>query len=310
MKTASFGRSFEPDLCNMPSPLFTGLPAMMQNLPFARHGVAMNYAGRVPMNRSEQVAKYVIETIHKGARAEFRCQQSAGEYDFDLTYADGIRAAVEVTRSTPQYSLQTLTKLRDLECSVGATACQHSWLVHPLPTARIRLVLKNVDRYLSAIESEGINQFLAEPGRESPSPSVSNILRCLQIVEGSTLLLPPPARIWVAGPSPSAKGSIVKAGDLQRAIEDEANKTDNKRKLAASQCRERHLFVYVDSLNTGPWQALIAGCIPEQPPALPAEVTHAWAATDEAPNGIIVWTAEPAKKWQDRGVISSCWPSR
>src|ERR1039457_4247162 len=29
---------FALDICNMPSPLFTGLPAMMQNLPFVKHG--------------------------------------------------------------------------------------------------------------------------------------------------------------------------------------------------------------------------------------------------------------------------------
>ena len=29
---------FALDICNMPGPLFTGFPAMMQNLPFSRHG--------------------------------------------------------------------------------------------------------------------------------------------------------------------------------------------------------------------------------------------------------------------------------
>jgi len=259
------------------------------------------------MDRSEQVAKYVIETIHKGTRAEFRCQQSTGEYDFDLIYADGTKAAVEVTRSTDQDSLQTLTELGKQGCCVDAVACRHSWLVNALPEAWIKLVRANVDRYLSAIEAEGVSQFLADEFG-CGSPSVSNIFQCLRIIEGSTLTLPSPARIWVTGPTLSVKGSIVKADDLQRAVEDEANKPDNRRKLGISSCRERHLFVYVDSLNTEPWQALITGSIPKRGPTLPAEVTHVWAATDEAPNGIVVWTAEPSKGWQDRGVMSSCWP--
>jgi hypothetical protein len=261
------------------------------------------------MDHSEQVAKHVIETILRGARAEFRSQQSAGEYDFVVICADGTKAAVEVTRSTPQESQQMLAVICKRGCRVDAVACRHSWLVHALPSARIALVRQNVDQYLSAIESEGLDEFVAEPGQGCPS--VSNILQRLQIVQGSTLVLPPPARIWVAGPAPpSASGSMVKADDLQRAVVHEANKADNRRKLNASPFRERHLFVYVDSLNTKPWAALVAGCIPEEAPTLPPEVTHVWAATDEAPNGIVVWTAEPSKGWQDRGVIPSCGSSR
>jgi hypothetical protein len=33
---------FALDICNMPSPLFAGLSAMMQNLPFVKHGVILN----------------------------------------------------------------------------------------------------------------------------------------------------------------------------------------------------------------------------------------------------------------------------
>ena len=31
---------FEPDICNTPSPLFMGLPATLQNLPFVRRHAA------------------------------------------------------------------------------------------------------------------------------------------------------------------------------------------------------------------------------------------------------------------------------
>jgi hypothetical protein len=112
----------------------------------------------------------------------------------------------------------------------------------------------------------------------------------------------PPARIWIGGPTSSVMGSIVNPDDLQRAIEYEANKPDSRRKLAASQCMERHLFVCVDSLKTEAWQALIH-CAPVQPPMLPAEVTHMWAATDEGQGGILVLVAEASKGWQNLGTI-------
>jgi len=254
------------------------------------------------MNPSEQIAIHVIETAqkHRGARAKYRSQQSAGEYDIDVTYGDGTCAAVEVTSSTSQESLQMLAAIAARGNCVPATACRNSWLVDPLPKARIKLVLENVDRYLSAIEAEGLSEFFA--GHGQPSSSVSQILEVLGIGEGSTLQLPPPARIWVVGPSEN--GSMVKASDLQSAVEVEANKPDNKRKLAASQYIERHLFVYVEPLNSGAWQALICRCIPESPPVLPVEVTHVWAAAT-AEDRIVVWAANPPNGWQDLEVIPS-----
>jgi hypothetical protein len=256
------------------------------------------------MKRSELVAIHVIETvhIHKGARAEYRSQQSAGEYDIDLRYGDGTTAAVEVTSSTIQEAQHTLAVIGKRGCSVPAIACRNSWWVSVLPEARIKLVLEKVDRYLSAIEADGLDRFLAGPGRVSPS--VSKILQVLQIAHGQTIQTSPPARIWVS-PSGECRGSVVKASDLQRAVEAEANKLDNRRKLAASpasQHAERHLFVYGEPLNEGPWQALVTHCLPQRPPVLPADVTHVWAVA-ETPHGIIVWVAEPPNGWRDLGAI-------
>ena len=281
----------------------TQLPDTLRHYRTSLVQIAGCYTGRVaiPMKlkRSEQVAKYVIETIHEGARAEHLLQQSAGEYDIDLKYGDGTSAAVEVTSSTIEDLQQTLAEIGKQGCCVRATACRNSWLVHPLPKARIKLILEKVDRYLSAIEAEGRTEFFA--GHGQASSSVSQILHDLQIDEALTLQLPPPACIWVQGPS--GQGSMVRPGDLQRAIEVEANKTDNRRKLEASGRAQRHLFVYVEPLNFEPWSALINRCIPEQPPVLPIEVTHVWAAAEVPDDGIVVWVAQRPNGWQDLGVI-------
>jgi hypothetical protein len=264
------------------------------------------------LNHSEQLAKYVIETVEKPAVAEFCCRQSNGEYDFDLTYADGTRAAVEVTKSTSQAGQQMLVALQKRGTCVNAVLCTHSWIVEALPTARSRswanskVVLQDVDRYLCAIEAEGLDEFNAGPAGESAA--VSNILKDLQIITGSVLAMPTPARIWISGPTPSVTGSIVNPDHLQRAIEREAQKPDIRQKRWASECKERHLFVHVDSLNDEAWSALVNGCRPPQTPALPPELTHVWAATDEALNGIVVWTAHPPEGWRDRGLIPHCWP--
>jgi hypothetical protein len=258
------------------------------------------------LNHSEQLAKHVIEIVEKGTRAEFCLGQSDGEYDLNLTFADGTRAAVEVTKSTSQDGQEMLVALQKRGNFVNAVSCTHSWFVEALPTARIGLVLQNVDRYLRAIEAEGRDEFSAEPSGESAA--VSNILKDLQIIEGSVLSMPSPARIWICGPMPSTTGSIVNPDHLQRAIEREAQKPDIRQKRWTSECKERHLFVHVDSLNDEAWSALVNGCMPPQTPSLPPELTHVWAATDEAPNGIVVWTSNPPEGWRDRGLILPCWP--
>lgn len=240
----------------------------------------------------------MLESIHKGARAQFCKRQSAGEYDIDLTYCDGAKAAVEVTCSTDEESQRTLANLAKKNC-VSASLCRKSWLVFPLPNARMKIVAQKVDRYLSVIEAGGIAEFYGEHDRRISS--VSRILQDLRIIEGRVLEMPAPARIWIGGPS-EGMGSIVKAQDLQRAVEVEANEPDNKLKLAKSHCSQRHLFVYVDQINEDAWQAMLWRSIPEEPATLPDEVTHVWAVT-EIPDGIIVWFAESGKRWRDLGVI-------
>jgi hypothetical protein len=59
----------------------------------------------------------------------------------------------------------------------------------------------------------------------------------------------------------SAAGGLVSGERLQQAIEVEAKKNDNRRKLVASGCDERHLFVYVDRRN---YLALVDGNVPKK----------------------------------------------
>jgi hypothetical protein len=265
----------------------------------------------VSMRRPEQVAKYVIETVLEGAYAQFRAQQSNGECDFDLRLADGSSGEAEVTSATIQKLEQALQEIRRQKGEVPAVACRKSWLVHLLPNARVDLVRREVDRYLSAIEAEGLDAFYGPDG--GANQSISEIFDRLGIDEGLTLdgfqvddgptsQQPQPASIWIQGPS--GQGNIVQPGDLQCAIEREAGKTDNKSKLGATHRTQRHLFVYVTSLNSRPWSALINHCLPERPPVLPPEITHVWAAA-EAPGGVVVWVAESPNRWKDIGVIPS-----
>lgn len=253
------------------------------------------------MNRTERLAKYVIETIHKGAIARFREVQSAGEYDFHLIYADGSTAALEVISSTIRDHMEMLARLNKHGASVPVVNCQNSWMVEVLPTAWIADVRDRVDQYLVSIEAEGLDHFFAKAGAVTSS-AVARIFTDLQVIEGQIISATPPPRIWITDFVGTGRGHWVGAADLQSAVEAEADQTDNKRKLAASQLRERHLFVWIEPLNSEAWSTIINGCIPDEPPLLPPEITHVWAAA-EAQGQIRVWLANPPAAWRDMGLL-------
>jgi len=255
------------------------------------------------MNHSERIAKAVIETILVGAQMQYRRDQSKGQHDFDLQYTTGIIAAVEVTASVDETMEQTIAAIsneRRGDFFVSAERCQNDWLVHPLSGANINRIRNQVDKYLAAIEAEGRRQFFVYTDVDT-SPGVARIWSDLQIESGKIVKWKDSPCIGIDYP---AQGGPVSVEDIQRAIEAEANKEDNRRKLAAAGTDERHLFVYVDSYSL-PWTALVNGNLPEQAPYLPDEITHVLAATQtRSPDEYVVWRAERAKRWQDLGRVS------
>jgi hypothetical protein len=91
----------------------------------------------------------------------------------------------------------------------------------------------------------------------------------------------------------------VSSEHVHRAIEAEANKDGNTRKLAIAEADERHLFVYIDPQNYLPWKALVGGHPPQQGPSLPSEITYAWTvARTPSADEFVVWKGERGKNWQ------------
>jgi hypothetical protein len=255
------------------------------------------------MNHSEQIAKLLIEAMIVGARMQYRCDQSSSVHDFDLQYANGTVAAVEVTASVIEQMERTAATISDERKGgpfVRAKKCRNGWWVHPLPGANINKIRTHVDEHLAAIEAEGRHQFFAYTDANT-SPAVARILRELWIEAGDVMQWKPPNCIGIAFPG---QGGWVSAEHVQRAIEAEANKEDNRRKLAVAGMDERHLFVYVDPQNYLPWVALVDEHPPQQGPSLPSEITYVWAATrTRSAEEFVVWKAERGKNWQYLGVI-------
>ncbi len=101
---------------------------------------------RKGMNRSERIARHFFETIHKGAAAQFREEQSKGECDFDVEYSDGKKAEMEATTSTHERLQETLVTLKEQGHYVDAPTCENSWLVEALPECRIKSIREKVER--------------------------------------------------------------------------------------------------------------------------------------------------------------------
>src|SRR5262249_25108075 len=151
-----------------------------------------------------------------------------------------------------------------------AQLCQESWRISITADARIDRIHAKVDQYLAAIEAAGLREFWYT----NDHPSVERIFRDLRVVSGqATTGIGPPPMICLALPGTS--GAIGVSSVLD-AVESEARKRDNIRKLGSAYCSERHLAVYLNMLSH-PWMALVDFEPPTALPILPQEITHVWA---------------------------------
>src|SRR5207302_576646 len=96
------------------------------------------------------------------------------------------------------------------------------------------------------------------------------------IEAGSILVWNPPGRIGIARPG---QGTYVSSDHVQKVVEQEAWKEDNRRKLGARNSVESHLFILVDHARFDAWMGLTEDVPPSQPPSLPPEITDIWVAT-------------------------------
>ena len=224
---------------------------------------------------------------------EYRASQSRGEYDFDLYHADGAVSAVEVTSSVDQTLRETDHAITDGgkggDC-IPATLCKNGWYLIPDKCARIKRLRKDADCYLAAIENAGIAEF----SRGDERPTVAAICKDLGVIRGSIRSWVGPGKIIMLGP---IVGGAVGVSTVLEAAEQEALKTDNRRKLGAATSAERHLAVYV-SIRTRAWPALSDFDPQPEIPNLPPEVTNIWMFSESYENGeYVFWRAGSTLPW-------------
>jgi hypothetical protein len=255
------------------------------------------------MDKAEAAAKSIVENLIPGARMHYRESQSLGEYDFDLEYPTGTRIPLEVTVSTDEAA--EATRAATLSSRRGGpfvprVHCAHDWYVHPRRHANINKIRVRVDSCLAAIEAEGREQFNAFTDAVE-SPAVFAILHELGIEHGSVVSRKSPG-IGIATPG---DGGLVDPALVNEAVETEALKADNKRKLSSAAGSEKHLFVYVAHTRHVVWVAVREEAPPTAGPKLPPEITHVWVAT-WAGDGAwhTVWRAQRGFSWTHMGQVN------
>ena len=255
------------------------------------------------MDYAETVSKRVLEAILPGATLEYRPVQSNGEYDFDLRYSDGTRAAVEVTSAFDKSLAETVDAILSRKKGgslIQARICRKSWIIFPAKDARINRIRTNADGYLSKLEREGIDRFSSICGGPQ---CVQEICDDLRVTSDGVIPTEGEPLIRIACPTTAA---WVGASNAIQAGEIEAWKLDNRKKLGTVGMTERHLAIYVDLLNGAPRIALISFMPPPSLPYIPPEVTHIWLICQgENANQFVVWYASKDEIWRSTKVLYS-----
>ena len=123
------------------------------------------------------------------------------------------------------------------------------------------------------------------------------------MTHGTRLDWDPPGRIGIGLPPDSG---ILSADQILEAVEREAAKADNCRKLGKSSARQRHLGVFLDDLSYLPQAAMRRGLIPSTGVRLPPEITHVWIVTNVGLDpDYLVWRYNTESGWTNLGRMSA-----
>ncbi len=263
----------------------------------------------------EKVAKHVLEMVFPGARMVYCENQFNMEYDFDLYYADGEVAAVEVTSSRDRESIQMHKRISNPKkggSRIPASKCKRTWYVLALSDADIDLIRNNADERLAELEIAGIEEFdyiranaylhrvalnYSQFGyREKDAPGTAIAARIcneLRLMSGTVISSSSkPEIIMCRYPS----GGAVGASCATDAAENEI--ASNREKLGRATTKERHLVVYIDHSNGKSWIGMTLFEPPSSKPNLPEEITNLWIIAQTDRDRYVVWTGTSLESWQ------------
>jgi hypothetical protein len=209
-------------------------------------------------------------------------------YDLTITYPDGHTGAVEVTAAVDAQALALWKLVRRQGKPWIEPTLAGGWLVYVKPSARAKNLIRHLPDLLRDMERGGRHVVSGDQASTDQASVVASQLGIVQALRGptehlGTIYIMPPEQ-----PLEQMGGCSPTTGDpLARWVSEwvsNPSRADNLWKLERSGARERHLFILVPGFDSGSFAVsdlLIAldAPLPTIPPALPAEITHVWAAS-------------------------------
>lgn len=214
-----------------------------------------------------------------------------GLHDFDLVFPDEHVEALEVTQSTDEARRSQAAAMNKEGTILGPAAHEKSWIVTLYPTANIKALKRNLEQLglaLMMLEQVGILNFIVERDRyrsidvQTFHEHFPEVKDCWAWTSSSA----PHIEALPAGAA-SMIGPGVVTGHLQAFLRSDAQQ-DNLRKLARTNARERHLFVWLRGVF-GPQHSLCEGELPTGAADLPSEVTQVWVAATCDEGVVMCW---------------------
>ena len=254
------------------------------------------------MRKPERIVAAIIAKVLPGAEVRPVLSQSAGEWDFDLIRGKLV-SAVEATRATNEHMERLYAAV--MREDVGGdrfkrTLARNTWMIAVSASTNIKRLLQRADALLAQLEFEGRKEFDVGDDTEN-SPTVKLLWDGLRVMYGGIVESGPYTVHQIL--LPSDQGTLA-PDQVVAAIECEAQKEDNRVKLARANTTERHLFVQLDHLAYPAHEAMRACGLPSRPVDLPSEITHVWVASHiGSAHRYLVWRFSALDGWTDVGPV-------
>jgi hypothetical protein len=256
------------------------------------------------MKFEERIAAQLVESALTGAKMTFVVSQAHNECDFRLTIS-GKTYPLEVTTFTNANTRRQHARIAGRDGDghfIPRTLAQKDWYVTPSHASDPRDIRERIDAHLAAIEEEGLDRFDVTMDTNE-SPAVRALWLDLRVTDGTVCEWTPSGQIGIAFPP---DGAMLASDQINAAIEREAAKEDNVRKLSDASAEERHFFVYFDWHGYPAQASMRNGLIPTSFPNIPSQITHVWAATSSGTEGEhLLWCANRSTGWHDLGAFAT-----
>lgn len=248
------------------------------------------------MSLSEKLSYYIIHTKMKNYNIKFNEQQSHGETDFELTLnPDSHIVPVEVTSSVDKNFIEIYKNLikKEIIPIYRKQGRRYKYRVDLTKHANINLIKNEIDDFLYSLEQE-ITEFnyplnITDKIKHT---KMEKYIDSVEIIDDS--------KKGVIHINLPFCGNWVNENTINEIVNNEINKSDNRRKLNTG-IKEKYFFIYIDNSNSMAWSAITRISQPQTLFKTDIKNLNVWIFAIRVPNlenaKCIIWKAHNNSKW-------------